>query len=187
MSEQFFCNRTNLLSNPYPERCGVPFSCCRRTQVQVENAPSADGGSSSSDSLLSAIRSLQCWQNAQTKRPQELESDLYVRGCIGPLRATFENHVILIGTTIALAFLPAVSENFFQRRSLQIDLRLFFRLYTCLCNMYSRDKSNINTFYSIEKLVATSGVVSANNRRSDKNWKRAAALNAMSGRRAERR
>lgn len=80
LSEQFNCNN----SNPYPERslpspplpsllspqnmfrCGVPFSCCRRSV-----AGGANGGQ---NPLAPAIRSLQCWQNVQKKREQQLDS-----------------------------------------------------------------------------------------------------------------
>ncbi|KAI6240153.1 Tetraspanin-33 [Aphelenchoides fujianensis] len=106
LSDQFHCNRTNLFVNPYPERCGVPFSCCRKS-VQPDTA-------GQSGSLLPAMRSLQCWQNAQTKRPQELENDLYVRGCMAPLRQAFESHAILIGSAVALALIPGLFYIFME-------------------------------------------------------------------------
>jgi hypothetical protein len=91
-SEQFQCNQ----SNPYPEKCGVPFSCCRR---QLSEA-AGSGGS------FPNIRSLECWQNAQAKRVQELENDIYVRGCLGPLRTVFESHAIHLGAAVAIFILP---------------------------------------------------------------------------------
>ncbi|KAI6188397.1 Tetraspanin [Aphelenchoides besseyi] len=106
LSDQFHCNRTNLFVNPYPERCGVPFSCCRKS-VQPDTIIQ-------SGSLLPAMRSLECWQNAQTKRPQELENDLYIRGCTAPLRQTFESHAILIGSAVALALIPGLFYVFME-------------------------------------------------------------------------
>ncbi|KAE9553871.1 hypothetical protein FO519_002912 [Halicephalobus sp. NKZ332] len=94
LSEQFNCNA----SNPYPERCGVPFSCCRKSVVSE--------AAGSSNPLLPAMRSLQCWQNAQTKRVQDLETDIYVRGCLQPIRTLFESHAVHLGVIVAVFILP---------------------------------------------------------------------------------
>ncbi|VDN81889.1 unnamed protein product [Brugia pahangi] len=104
LSAQFNCNP----ANPYPEKCGVPFSCCKRSVVrlflcELEVSEAAAG---SSNPLLPAMRSLQCWQNAQTKRPQELEADLHTRGCLQPLRILFESHAIHVGAVIAIIIIP---------------------------------------------------------------------------------
>uniref|UniRef100_A0AC34Q228 Tetraspanin n=1 Tax=Panagrolaimus sp. JU765 TaxID=591449 RepID=A0AC34Q228_9BILA len=93
-SEQFNCNA----SNPYPERCGVPFSCCRKSVVSE--------AAGSSNPLLPAMRSLQCWQNAQTKRVQDLETDIYVKGCLQPIRSLFESHAIHFGAIVAICIIP---------------------------------------------------------------------------------
>ncbi|VDM13941.1 unnamed protein product, partial [Wuchereria bancrofti] len=95
LSDQFNCNP----ANPYPEKCGVPFSCCKRSVV-------SEAAAGSSNPLLPAMRSLQCWQNAQTKRPQELEADLHTRGCLQPLRILFESHAIHVGAVIAIIIIP---------------------------------------------------------------------------------
>ncbi len=76
LSEQFSCNQTNL----NPERCGVPFSCCRRSVV------SGQGSGGSLDPLVGSIRSIQCWQNVQTKSEHDLEQDIYLRGCLQPMK-----------------------------------------------------------------------------------------------------
>ncbi|VDK80323.1 unnamed protein product [Litomosoides sigmodontis] len=95
LSEQFNCNPIN----PYPEKCGVPFSCCKRSVV-------SEAAAGSTNPLLPAMRSLQCWQNAQTKRPQELEADLHTRGCLQPLRILFESHAVHIGAVVAIVIIP---------------------------------------------------------------------------------
>ncbi|KAI1725588.1 tetraspanin family domain-containing protein [Ditylenchus destructor] len=98
-NEQFTCNQTN----PYPEKCGVPFSCCRKSVVS--ETPGA-----SNQILLPAMRSpqwsLQCWQNAQTKKDQELEADIYTRGCLQPLRLLFEKYAVHLGALVAMVILP---------------------------------------------------------------------------------
>ncbi|VBB34208.1 unnamed protein product, partial [Acanthocheilonema viteae] len=95
LSDQFICNP----SNPYPEKCGVPFSCCKRSVV-------SEAAAGSTNPLLPAMRSLQCWQNAQTKRPQELEADLHTRGCLQPLRILFESHAVHVGAVVAIIIIP---------------------------------------------------------------------------------
>ncbi|CAI4225628.1 unnamed protein product [Auanema sp. JU1783] len=86
------------LSNPQPEKCGVPFSCCRKS-VLTEAA-------GSSNPLLPAMRSLQCWQNALNRQPIELEHDIYTRGCLAPLRAVLETNAVHIGIVMALVIVP---------------------------------------------------------------------------------
>lgn len=54
------------------------------------------------------MRSLQCWQNAQAKRPQALEADLHTRGCLQPLRILFENHAVHVGVVVAIIIIPVV-------------------------------------------------------------------------------
>ncbi|CAD5215816.1 unnamed protein product [Bursaphelenchus okinawaensis] len=88
LNEQFYCNTTNV----YPERCGVPFSCCKRALLAEGTAGNANAAS----------RSLNCWQNALKRRPHELETDLYVRGCLVPLKQTFERNAIIIASVVAL-------------------------------------------------------------------------------------
>ena len=95
-SEQYNCNT----SNPYPEKCGVPYSCCRRSVVSE--------AAGSSNPLLPAMRSLQCWQNAQSKRVQDLETDIYVRGCLQPVRTLFESHAVHLGAVVAVFIIPVV-------------------------------------------------------------------------------
>ncbi|GMT06084.1 hypothetical protein PENTCL1PPCAC_28258, partial [Pristionchus entomophagus] len=94
LSSQFNCSDTN----PYPEKCGVPYSCCRRSVVS-EAAGSANP-------LLPAMRSLECWQNALKKRPQDLENDIHTRGCLLPLRTVFEYHALHIGMVVAVIIIP---------------------------------------------------------------------------------
>ncbi|GMT36148.1 hypothetical protein PFISCL1PPCAC_27445 [Pristionchus fissidentatus] len=93
-SSQFNCTDTN----PYPEKCGVPYSCCRRSVVS-EAAGSANP-------LLPAMRSLECWQNALKKRPQDIENDIHTRGCLLPLRSVFETHALHIGMVVAVIIIP---------------------------------------------------------------------------------
>ncbi|CAD5221777.1 unnamed protein product [Bursaphelenchus xylophilus] len=88
LNEQFYCNETNI----FPERCGVPFSCCKKAIL-------AEG---TAGNLNSASRSLNCWQNALKRRPHELEGDLYVRGCMVPLKQAFEKNAIIIASVVAL-------------------------------------------------------------------------------------
>lgn len=94
MSYQFNCST----SNPQPEKCGVPFSCCRKSVISE--------AAGSSNPLLPAMRSLECWQNTLTKRPQDLEHDIYTRGCLQPLRALFESHAIHIALVVAIVIIP---------------------------------------------------------------------------------
>ncbi|MFH4975803.1 hypothetical protein AB6A40_002512 [Gnathostoma spinigerum] len=94
LSDQFNCSSYN----PYPEKCGVPFSCCRRSVISE--------AAGSSNPLLPAMRSLECWQNAQTKRPQELETAIHVRGCLQPLRALFDKYALHIGAAVAAVIIP---------------------------------------------------------------------------------
>uniref|UniRef100_A0A914N757 Uncharacterized protein n=1 Tax=Meloidogyne incognita TaxID=6306 RepID=A0A914N757_MELIC len=96
-SEQFKCNA----SNPYPERCGVPYSCCRKSVV-------SRAGAGEVNPLTPAIRSIQCWQNAQKKREQELDSDIYVLGCLQPLRTLFDSHALHIGMIVLSIIFPVV-------------------------------------------------------------------------------
>ncbi|CAI5455443.1 unnamed protein product [Caenorhabditis angaria] len=96
MSYQFNCSKTN----PQPEKCGVPFSCCRKSVI------SEAFQAGSSNPLLPAMRSLECWQNALTKRPADLEHDIYTRGCLQPLRTLFESHAVHIGAAVALLIIP---------------------------------------------------------------------------------
>uniref|UniRef100_A0A914IAJ9 Tetraspanin n=1 Tax=Globodera rostochiensis TaxID=31243 RepID=A0A914IAJ9_GLORO len=114
LSEQFKCNS----SNPYPERCGIPFSCCRRSV-----AGGANGGQ---NPLAPAIRSLQCWQNAQKKREQQLDSDIYVAGCLQPLRTLFDDHALHIGLGVVSVILPVCMAVFLsQCLARQIDYQRF--------------------------------------------------------------
>jgi hypothetical protein len=94
LNEQYNCNS----SNPYPEKCGVPYSCCRRSVVSE--------AAGSSNPLLPAMRSLQCWQNALSKRTQDLETDIYVRGCLQPVRTLFESHAVHLGAMVAIFIIP---------------------------------------------------------------------------------
>lgn len=96
LSEQFNCNT----SNPYPEKCGVPYSCCRKSVVSE--------AAGSLNPLLQSMRSLECWQNAQSKRIQDIEADIYVRGCLYPLRTLFESHAVHLGAVVAGIILPVV-------------------------------------------------------------------------------
>ncbi|VDL70303.1 unnamed protein product [Nippostrongylus brasiliensis] len=94
LSYQFNCTA----SNPQPEKCGVPFSCCRKSVISE--------AAGSSNPLLPAMRSLECWQNTLNKRPQDLEHDIYTRGCLQPLRAVFESHAIHIALVVAIVIIP---------------------------------------------------------------------------------
>ncbi|GMR60743.1 hypothetical protein PMAYCL1PPCAC_30938 [Pristionchus mayeri] len=94
LSSQFNCSDTN----PYPEKCGVPYSCCRRSVIS-EAAGSANP-------LLPAMRSLECWQNALKKRPQDIENDIHTKGCLLPLRSVFETHALHIGMVVAVIIIP---------------------------------------------------------------------------------
>jgi hypothetical protein len=107
LSDQFNCS-TN---NPYPERCGVPFSCCRRSLISAESTTSADGTAAAvaTNPLLPAMRSLECWQNAQTKKIRELETNIYTRGCLHPLKSAFERHAVHIGALVGGLIIPVVS------------------------------------------------------------------------------
>ncbi|KHJ87163.1 tetraspanin family protein [Oesophagostomum dentatum] len=94
LSYQYNCST----SNPQPEKCGVPFSCCRKSVISE--------AAGSSNPLLPAMRSLECWQNALSKRPQELEYDIYTRGCLQPLRSVFQSHSVHICAAVALVIIP---------------------------------------------------------------------------------
>ncbi|CAJ0609537.1 unnamed protein product [Cylicocyclus nassatus] len=94
LSYQYNCSTYN----PQPEKCGVPFSCCRKSVISE--------AAGSSNPLLPAMRSLECWQNALNKRPQELEYDIYTRGCLQPLRSVFQSHSIHICAAVALVIVP---------------------------------------------------------------------------------
>ncbi|VDM54010.1 unnamed protein product [Angiostrongylus costaricensis] len=94
LSYQFNCT----IANPQPEKCGVPFSCCRKSVISE--------AAGLSNPLLPAMRSLECWQNTLNKRPQDLEHDIYTRGCLQPLRAVFESHAIHIGLAVTIVIIP---------------------------------------------------------------------------------
>nr|CAD2156473.1 unnamed protein product [Meloidogyne enterolobii] len=114
-SEQFKCNA----SNPYPERCGVPYSCCRKSVV-------SRAGAGEVNPLTPAIRSIQCWQNAQKKREQELDSDIYVLGCLQPLRTLFDSHALHIGMIVLSIIFPVcVTVCLSQCLARQIDYQHF--------------------------------------------------------------
>ncbi|KAF7632242.1 Tetraspanin [Meloidogyne graminicola] len=115
-SEQFKCNS----SNPYPERCGVPYSCCRKSVV------SRAGAGEVQNPLTPAIRSIQCWQNAQKKKEQELDSDIYVLGCLQPLRSLFDSHALHIGMIVLSIIFPVcVTVCLSQCLARQIDYQHF--------------------------------------------------------------
>lgn len=94
----------------------------------------SEAAAASINPLLPAMRSLQCWQNAQTKRSQELEADLYTRGCLQPLRVLFESHAIHVGAAVAIIIIPVVCffydcNNYykvFQRSAIKSDEYFFF-------------------------------------------------------------
>ncbi|CAK5088690.1 unnamed protein product [Meloidogyne enterolobii] len=114
-SEQFKCNA----SNPYPERCGVPYSCCRKSVV-------SRAGAGEVNPLIPAIHSIQCWQNAQKKREQELDSDIYVLGCLQPLRTLFDSHALHIGMIVLSIIFPVcVTVCLSQCLARQIDYQHF--------------------------------------------------------------
>ncbi|CAJ0921498.1 unnamed protein product, partial [Mesorhabditis belari] len=94
LSPQFNCTP----SNPYPEKCGVPFSCCRKSVISE--------AAGSTNPLQPAMRSLECWRNALTKRPPDIEADIHTRGCVQPLRTLFETHAVHIGAVVAVILLP---------------------------------------------------------------------------------
>ncbi|VDN59774.1 unnamed protein product [Dracunculus medinensis] len=109
LSHQFNCS----VANPYPERCGVPFSCCRRSVISE-----AVG---SKNPLLPSMRSLECWQNAQNKRPQEAEASLHTRGCLQPLKSLFENNAVYIGSFVAIVIVPCITICLSNILARQID------------------------------------------------------------------
>ncbi|PAV91097.1 hypothetical protein WR25_02800 [Diploscapter pachys] len=94
LSYTFNCTATN----PQPEKCGVPYSCCKKSVISE--------AAGSSNPLLPAMRSLECWQGALTKRPEDLERDVYTRGCLQPLKSVFESHAVHIGAAVALIIVP---------------------------------------------------------------------------------
>lgn len=55
------------------------------------------------------MRSLQCWQNVQAKRESDLETDIYLHGCLQPMRALFEKYAMHLGAIVAIIILPVVS------------------------------------------------------------------------------
>uniref|UniRef100_A0A7E4VKJ3 Tetraspanin n=1 Tax=Panagrellus redivivus TaxID=6233 RepID=A0A7E4VKJ3_PANRE len=152
LSEQFNCNA----SNPYPEKCGVPFSCCRKTVIS-EAAGSANP-------LLPAMRSLQCWQNAQTKRVQDLETDIYVRGCLQPVRALFESHAVHLGVIVAVLFLPVcfwvclshllARQIDYQRYLLEREARQFKR-------RQNRERHRLQQLEKKQQVMADQGFIPA--------------------------
>ncbi|CAJ0569252.1 unnamed protein product, partial [Mesorhabditis spiculigera] len=112
MSPQFNCTPTN----PYPEKCGVPFSCCKRSVI----SEALQAGST--NPLQPAMRSLECWRNALSKRPPDLEADIHTRGCLQPLRTLFETHAVHIGAVVAVILLPvSISVCFTNVLARQID------------------------------------------------------------------
>lgn len=67
----------------------------------------------SKNPLLPSMRSLECWQNAQNKRPQEAEASLHTRGCLQPLKSLFENNAVYIGSFVAIVIVPVVGYNIY--------------------------------------------------------------------------
>lgn len=131
LSEQFNCNA----SNPYPERCGVPFSCCRKSVVSE--------AAGSLNPLLQSMRSLECWQNAQTKRIQEIEADIYVRGCLQPLRTLFEGHAVHLGAVVAGIILPVVCCRFSNPKNFSVlpfAYLIFWPVKLIINVSYSKEK-----------------------------------------------
>uniref|UniRef100_A0A914WLT0 Tetraspanin n=1 Tax=Plectus sambesii TaxID=2011161 RepID=A0A914WLT0_9BILA len=95
LSEQYNCST----HNPYPERCGVPFSCCKRSVI-------SGAAGSLANPLLPAMRSLECWQNAQEKKLREVEATIHTRGCLQPLKTAFESHAVHIGALVGGIIIP---------------------------------------------------------------------------------
>lgn len=58
--------------------------------------------------LYPAIRSLQCWQNAQKKADQEVDNDIFTSGCLQPLRSLFERHAVHLGMFVVAIIIPVV-------------------------------------------------------------------------------
>lgn len=105
LNEQFACNETN----PFPERCGVPFSCCKKAVMSESLA----GGLAS--------RSVRCWQKALSRAPHELEAELNTRGCLVPLKQAFERSAIVIVAGLALVMVLGVSDQKFRGSANQLS------------------------------------------------------------------
>uniref|UniRef100_A0A0N4Z062 Tetraspanin n=1 Tax=Parastrongyloides trichosuri TaxID=131310 RepID=A0A0N4Z062_PARTI len=96
LNEQFSCNS----SNPYPEKCSVPFSCCRRSSNTV------DDENVQTNKLVPAMASFHCWRDVQDKRVQDIESRINTFGCIYPLRQLFEKNAIYLGIIVSIIIMP---------------------------------------------------------------------------------
>uniref|UniRef100_A0AC35U7R7 Tetraspanin n=1 Tax=Rhabditophanes sp. KR3021 TaxID=114890 RepID=A0AC35U7R7_9BILA len=96
LNEQFVCNSTN----PYPERCGVPFSCCRRSHSNDESE------TAQTNKLVPAMAAFHCWKNVQDKKVQDVESRINTYGCIFPLRQVFEKNAIYLGIIVSIIICP---------------------------------------------------------------------------------
>uniref|UniRef100_A0A0N5C0H3 Tetraspanin n=1 Tax=Strongyloides papillosus TaxID=174720 RepID=A0A0N5C0H3_STREA len=96
MNEQFSCNA----SNPYPEKCSVPFSCCRKSKNIIND------DNVQTNKLVPAMTSFHCWKDVQDKRVQDIESRINTFGCIYPLRQLFEKNAVYLGTIVSIIIMP---------------------------------------------------------------------------------
>lgn len=76
--------------------------------------------------LYPAIRSLQCWQNAQKKADQEVDNDIFTSGCLQPLRSLFERHAVHLGMFVVAIIIPVtIGVCFSQCLAKQIDYQRY--------------------------------------------------------------
>jgi len=66
-------------SNPSPERCGVPFSCCKRSDVEVE------------------LINFMCGYNTQQLSYIEAQSTIYTDGCVETILDVAEDNLYIVG------------------------------------------------------------------------------------------
>uniref|UniRef100_A0A915HN83 Tetraspanin n=1 Tax=Romanomermis culicivorax TaxID=13658 RepID=A0A915HN83_ROMCU len=101
------CSQENIS----PEKCAVPFSCCKS---QSDRKSPAVGVASVGNSNINAF----CGFGAQEKSTSELQNQIYVDGCLHPLQKVFEGHAIIIGSVIGAIIVPVTP---FPEKTMAID------------------------------------------------------------------
>ncbi|XP_038070648.1 tetraspanin-33-like isoform X2 [Patiria miniata] len=81
LNRYFNCNETN----PSPERCGVPYSCCVETK-------DANGGSE--------IINTQCGFGTQNMVPADVSGQIYTAGCVDKFLVYVNQKSYIVGLTV---------------------------------------------------------------------------------------